>query len=87
MIMERQVHLPPVLSILSVLVMAELIGPIGLLVAVPVLATTIVVVRRIYVERILEGKGFRRSLRGRQAPRFRRPAPVRESAPTSREVP
>jgi predicted PurR-regulated permease PerM len=46
-IMERQVHLPPVLSILSVLVMADLIGPIGLLVAVPVLATVIVVVRRI----------------------------------------
>jgi predicted PurR-regulated permease PerM len=63
MIMERQVHLPPVLSILSVLVMAELLGPIGLLVAVPTLATVMVVVRRIYVERILEGRGFRRKLR------------------------
>jgi predicted PurR-regulated permease PerM len=63
MIMERQVHLPPVLSILSVLVMAELLGPVGLLVAVPTLATVMVVVRRIYVERILEGKGFRRKLR------------------------
>lgn len=63
MIMERQVHLPPVLSILSVLVMAELLGPIGLLVAVPTLATVMVVVRRTYVERILEGKGFRRKLR------------------------
>jgi predicted PurR-regulated permease PerM len=63
MIMERQVHLPPVLSILSVLVMAELLGPIGLLVAVPTLATVMVVVRRIYVERILEGQGFRRKLR------------------------
>ena len=63
MIMERQVHLPPVLSILSVLVMAELLGPIGLLVAVPTLATVIVVVRRIYVERLLEGRGFRRKLR------------------------
>lgn len=63
MIMERQVHLPPVLSILSVLVMAELLGPIGLLVAVPILATIMVVVRRIYVERILEGHGFRRKLR------------------------
>ena len=63
MIMERQVHLPPVLSILSVLVMAELLGPVGLLVAVPILATIMVVVRRIYVERILEGKGFRRKLR------------------------
>jgi predicted PurR-regulated permease PerM len=77
MIMERQVHLPPVLSILSVLVMAELIGPIGLLVAVPTLVTVIVVVRRIYVERVLEGKGFRRSLRTRPPPRLsRRPDDV-----------
>ncbi|HET7275579.1 MAG TPA: AI-2E family transporter [Longimicrobiaceae bacterium] len=63
MIMERKVNLPPVLSILSVLVMAELLGVIGLLVAVPVLATTMVIVRRIYVHRLLEGKGFRRSIR------------------------
>ena len=82
MIMERQVHLPPVLSILSVLVMAELIGPIGLLVAVPVLATTMVVVRRIYVERILEGKGFRRTLRTRERSRARRllPPPTEPSS-------
>jgi hypothetical protein len=36
---------------------------IGLLVAVPVLATVLVIVRRIYVERLLEGKGFRRTMR------------------------
>lgn len=63
MIMERQVNLPPVLSILSVLVMADLLGAIGLLVAVPVLATVMVIVRRIYVHRLLEGKGFRRAVR------------------------
>ncbi|CAA9375338.1 MAG: hypothetical protein AVDCRST_MAG89-4950, partial [uncultured Gemmatimonadetes bacterium] len=63
LIMERRVHLPPVLSILSVLIMAELMGVIGLLVAVPVLATVMVIVRRIYVHRLLEGKGFRRFVR------------------------
>jgi predicted PurR-regulated permease PerM len=63
MIMQRQVHLPPVLSILSVLVMAHLLQVIGLLVAVPVLATVMVVVRRVYVNRVLEGKGFRRAIR------------------------
>lgn len=63
MIMERQVHLPPVLSILSVLIMAHLLHLIGLLVAVPVLCTLIVIVRRVYVHRILEGKGFRRAIR------------------------
>lgn len=63
MIMERQVHLPPVLTLLSVLIMAHLLELIGLLVAVPVLASVMVIVRRIYVHRILEGKGFRRAVR------------------------
>lgn len=63
MIMERQVQLPPVLTMLSVLIMAHLLHVIGLLVAVPVLATIMVVVRRIYVHRVLEGKGFRRAIR------------------------
>ena len=63
MIMERQVSLPPVLTLLSVLVMAHLMEVIGLLVAVPVLASTLVIVRRIYIHRVLEGKGFRRAVR------------------------
>ena len=63
LIMERRVHIPPVLSILSVLIMAELLGVIGLLVAVPVLASLMVIIRRIYVHRLLEGKGFRRFVR------------------------
>lgn len=63
LIMERRVHLPPVLSILSVLIMAELLGAVGLLVAVPVLATVMVITRRLYVHRLLEGKGFRRFVR------------------------
>jgi predicted PurR-regulated permease PerM len=53
MIMQRQVHLPPVLSILSVLIMAELLGAFGLLIAVPVLASVMLVIRRVWVERIL----------------------------------
>jgi predicted PurR-regulated permease PerM len=65
MIMERQVHLPPVLSILSVLIMAHLLHLIGLLVAVPVLCTVMVIARRVYVHRVLEGKGFRRAVRDR----------------------
>lgn len=63
MIMERQVSLPPVLTLLSVLIMAHLMEVIGLLVAVPVLASVLVIVRRIYVHRVLEGKGFRRAVR------------------------
>lgn len=65
MIMERQVHLPPVLSILAVLIMAHLLHVVGLLVAVPVLCVVMVVGRRVYVHRVLEGKGFRRAIRDR----------------------
>lgn len=60
MIFEKQVELPPVLTILSVLVMAKLLGVVGLLVAVPALATVMVLIRRIFVHRVLEGKGFHR---------------------------
>ena len=60
MIFEKKVELPPVLTILSVLVMAKLLGVVGLLVAVPVLASVTVIVRRIYVHHVLEGKGFHR---------------------------
>jgi predicted PurR-regulated permease PerM len=62
-VMQRKVRLPPVLTLLSVLIMAHLMELIGLLVAVPVLATVMVIVRRIYVHRMLEGKGFRRAVR------------------------
>ncbi|MDQ3389233.1 MAG: AI-2E family transporter [Gemmatimonadota bacterium] len=63
LIMERQINLPPVLTILAVLIMAELMGAIGLLVAVPVLATVMVIIRKVYIHRVLEGRGFRRALR------------------------
>ena len=46
-IMQRQVALPPVLTIASVLIMATLLGPIGLVVAVPILAVTLVVIRHV----------------------------------------
>ncbi|MGK2933817.1 MAG: AI-2E family transporter [Gemmatimonadaceae bacterium] len=62
-VMARKVELPPVLTIMSVLVVAKLLGPVGLVVAVPILATVMVVVRRILINRIYEGKGFRRATR------------------------
>lgn len=55
-IMHQRVALPPVLTILSVLVMAKLAGPVGLIVAVPALATVMVLVRHIVVGR-LYGEG------------------------------
>ena len=62
-ITAKRVELPPVLSIMAVLVVGKLLGPVGLLVAVPTLAAIMVVVRRILINRIYEGRGFRRATR------------------------
>jgi predicted PurR-regulated permease PerM len=64
-IMQRQVDLPPVLTIVFVLIVGKLLGPLGLLVAVPGLAVIMVVVKRILLSRIYEGQGFRRTTRER----------------------
>ena len=74
LIMAKKVELPPVLTIMSVLVFGKLLGGFGLLVAVPALATIMVVVRRILISRIYEGQGFRRTMRDR-ALVLRVPAP------------
>lgn len=64
-IMQRQVDLPPVLTIVFVLIVGKLLGPLGLLVAVPGLAVIMVIVKRILLSRIYEGQGFRRTTRER----------------------
>jgi predicted PurR-regulated permease PerM len=64
-IASKRVELPPVLSIMAVLVVGKLLGAVGLIVAVPTLALIMVVVRRILINRIYEGQGFRRSTRDR----------------------
>ena len=66
-IMSKQVDLPPVLTIVFVLIVGKLLGPLGLLVAVPGLAVIMVVVRRILLTRLYEGQGFRRTTRERAA--------------------
>jgi predicted PurR-regulated permease PerM len=64
-ITQRQVDLPPVLTIVFVLIIGKLLGPLGLLVAVPALVVVMVVVKRILLTRIYEGQGFRRTTRER----------------------
>ena len=56
--MSKKVDLPPVLTIMSVLVVGKLLGRLGLLVAVPTLAVIMVVVRRILLTRDLRGAGI-----------------------------
>lgn len=63
LIMARQVRLAPVLTIMAILIMGQLLGAVGLLVAVPTLAVLDVIVRRILIGRVYEGQGFRRLLR------------------------
>ena len=65
LVMSRRVELPPVLTIMAVLVMGKLLGTLGLVIAVPALATVMVIVRRILINRIYEGKSFRKAERDR----------------------
>jgi predicted PurR-regulated permease PerM len=65
LVMSRKVDLPPVLTIMSVLVIGQLLGGLGLIVALPTLAAIMVIVRRILISRIYEGQGFRRTSRER----------------------
>jgi predicted PurR-regulated permease PerM len=74
LIMSKKVELPPVLSIMAVLVCGKLLGLIGLIVAVPLLAVSMVIVRRIVVNRVYQGPAYRRTTRDR-ALTLRVPAP------------
>jgi predicted PurR-regulated permease PerM len=72
-IMARTVAIPPALTIASVLAMGTLLGPIGLVVAVPIVALILVLVRHLlHGELYGEGPTFQpallRASRGRQPP-------------------
>lgn len=54
LLMHKKVDLPPVLTIMSVLICGKLLGPFGLLVAVPTLAVVMVLVRRVLIGRIYQ---------------------------------
>jgi hypothetical protein len=65
LVMSKKIDLPPVLTITAVLVVGKILGTLGLVIALPLLAAVMVIVRRILISRIYEGKGFRRSMRDR----------------------
>lgn len=65
LVMSKKVDLPPVLTIMAVLIIGRLLGGLGLIVALPILASLMVIVRRILITRIYEGQGFRRTTRER----------------------
>jgi predicted PurR-regulated permease PerM len=59
LITQNQVKLPPVLSITAVLLCNQILGPVGLVVAVPLMVLLTVIVRRVLVNRIYEGAAER----------------------------
>jgi predicted PurR-regulated permease PerM len=52
LLMHKKVDLPPVLTIMSVLICGKLLGPFGLVVSVPMLAVMMVLVRRVLIARV-----------------------------------
>lgn len=57
LVQRRAVQLPPALTILSQTVLGTLFGLMGLILATPLTATGMVVVRMVYVEGVLEKRG------------------------------
>jgi predicted PurR-regulated permease PerM len=53
LVQQRVVHLPPVVTIITQVFFAWTVGPIGLLIAVPLVAVVMVIVQMLYVEDFL----------------------------------
>lgn len=61
LITAKRVEIPPVLTMMSVLIVARLFGIGGVIVAVPLAAIVMVLIRRIVINRVYEGQSFRRA--------------------------
>lgn len=60
LITAKRVEIPPVMTMMSVLIVAKLFGVFGVVVAVPMAAVVMVIIRRIVIHRLYEGQSFRR---------------------------
>ena len=60
LITAKRVEIPPVLSMMAVLIVAKLFGVFGVVVAVPMAAVVMVLIRRVVIHRLYEGQSFRR---------------------------
>jgi predicted PurR-regulated permease PerM len=60
LIVSRRVEIPPVMSMMSVLIVAKMFGIFGVVVAVPMAAVVMVLIRRVVIHRLYEGQSFRR---------------------------
>jgi predicted PurR-regulated permease PerM len=76
MITAKRVEIPPVMTMMSVLIVAKIFGVFGVVVAVPMAAVVMVLIRRVVIHRLYEGQSFRR-------PTGDRPLVLRVPAPDS----
>ena len=60
LITAKRVEIPPVMSMMAVLIVAKLFGIFGVVVAVPMAAVVMVLIRRVVILRLYEGQSFRR---------------------------
>ena len=60
LITAKRVEIPPVMSMMAVLIVAKLFGVFGVIVAVPMAAVVMVLIRRIVIHRLYEGQNYRR---------------------------
>jgi predicted PurR-regulated permease PerM len=74
LITAKRVEIPPVMSMMAVLIVAKLFGIFGVVVAVPMAAVVMVLIRRVVIHRLYEGQSFRRHA-GDRAIVIRVPAP------------
>jgi predicted PurR-regulated permease PerM len=72
LIYQRLVHLPPVLTIASQVLMGTLVGMLGIILATPLLAVVMVMIARLYVEDVL-GDSMQRPAFDPQAARAHAP--------------
>lgn len=73
-VQRRTVELPPALTVFSMAIMAALFGPFGLVVATPVVAAVLVIVREVYVQDVLgDEKGGEEPVAKRTHPSVLRP--------------
>lgn len=61
LVQRRMVHLPPAMTILAMMILGDVVGPLGIILGTPIAAMLLVTVREAYVEDVL-GRGERRSV-------------------------
>jgi predicted PurR-regulated permease PerM len=55
LVQRRTVHLPPAVTILSMMILGDVAGPLGIVLGTPIAAMLLVIVREAYVEDVLGG--------------------------------